>query len=223
MTLAARESLAHPETLPTRLVPDLIDRFNKVECLQVFDTGFAVPETVDHFVTRRCRMHFTAVYEALQNPPIARTAKKDGRLIDKKAQEQALYQDWRQRFDQALNVDKDTRFDICFFWDFFNYMDDIALKAFSDTLSPYLKESTVGHAYVLLKEGYPVLNRTFGLAAKDAIVVRPAHWPPLTGHARPQARVTSMLEDFRVNHSVLRRDGLLEISLRAQLAQDPSR
>lgn len=217
MTLAARESLAHPETLPTRLVPDLVDRFHHVDYLQVFDTGFAVSETIDHFVSRKCRLHFSAVYEALQNPPTAKTTAKDGRLIDKKAQEQALYQNWLQRFEQAMNFQHNTRFDVCFFWDFFNYMDDIALKAFSDALSPYLKETTVGHAYVLLKEGYPVLNRTFGLAAKDEIVVRPAHWPPLTANTRPQGRVTSMLENFRVNHSVLRRDGLLEISLRAQL------
>ena len=71
---------------------------------------------------------------------------------------------------------------------------------------------------MLLKEGHSVLNRSFGIAAKDEVVVRPAHWPDLPAFARPQARVTSMLQDFRVNHSVLRRDGLLEISLKAQLA-----
>ena len=217
MTLAARESLAYPETLPTRLVPDLIDRFQKVDYLQVFDTGFAVSETVEHFATRKCRLHFSAAYEMLHYPPVI-AAKKDGRLVDKKAQDQALYQDWKVRFDKALNYPKGTQFDVCFFWDFFNYLDDIALKAFSDSLSPFLKETTVGHAYVLLKEGYPVLNRTFGLAAKDEIIVRQAHWPALTAYARPQARVTSMLQDFRVNHSVLRRDGLLEISLKAQMA-----
>lgn len=218
MTLAARESLAYPETLPTRLVPDLLDRFQKVDYLQVFDTGFAVPETIEHFVSRKCRLHFNAAYELLQKPPVATSSKRDGRLIDKKAQDQALYQTWRQRFDQAMNFPDNTRFDLCLFWDFFNYMDDIALKAFSDSLSPYLKDTTVGHAYVLLKEGHSVLNRSFGIAAKDEVVVRPAHWPDLPAFARPQARVTSMLQDFRVNHSVLRRDGLLEISLKAQLA-----
>ena len=218
MTLAARESLAYPETLPTRLVPDLLDRFQKVDYLQVFDTGFAVPETIDHFVSRKCRLHFSAAYELLQNPPVATSSKRDGRLIDKKAQDQALYQAWREHFDQALDFPQGTRFDLCFFWDFFNYTDDIALKAFSDSLSPYLKDSAVGHAYVLLKEGHPVLHRSFGVAAKDEIVVRPAHWQALPAYARPQARVTSMLQDFRVNHSVLRRDGLLEISLKAQLA-----
>lgn len=218
MTLAARESLAHPETLPTRLVPDLIDRFQKADYLQVFDTGFAVPETVAHFASRKCRLHFSAAYDVLQHPPTPKAAHKDGRLIDKKAQELSLYQDWKSRFDEALNYPKGTRFDVCFFWDFFNYLDDIALKAFSDSLSPYLSKDTAGHAYVLLKEGYPVLNRTFGLVDKDAIIVRQAHWPALPAYARPQARVTSMLQDFRVNHSVLRRDGLLEISLKAQLA-----
>jgi hypothetical protein len=144
---------------------------------------------------------------------------KFGELPDKQAHDALLYQAWRQRFETEMNYHPGTRFDLCLFWDFFNYLDDLALKAFSEVLSPYLTPDTLAHAYLMQKPEQGLLNREYGICSANEISVRPGSFGHLPAHPRPQARVVSLLQDFSINHSVLRRDGLLESSLKSTLTR----
>ena len=203
--------------MPTRLMPDLIDRLEKASPLMVLDVGFGVHETVEYFGNRRCRLHFAGLHETVSVPPVHKLKTPFGQMIDKAAQEEAMSAAWLEKFRAAMNFEPGTCFDLCLFWDFCNYLDDLALKAFAEALEPYVGATTLGHAYILLKPEPDVLNREYGVMARDQISVRPGHHGHLPSYPRPQARVTSMLKGFAVNHSVLRRDGLLEIALKSGL------
>lgn len=203
------------EVLPSRLMPDIMERLQNRSPLMVLDVGMGVSETVSYFGSRRCRLHFSAFHDALYTPPVVNLRQAVGQVVDKKTEEKALYEAWLKTFQSAMNFETSTRFDVCLFWDFFNYLDDIPLAAFAEALRPFIKPETLAHAYLLLKPSPDVMNREYGILSPGEISVRPGTYAALNSFPRPQARVTGMLKDFAVNHSVLRRDGLLEVSLKA--------
>ena len=203
------------QVLQTRLMPDLIESLAGNSPLMVFDVGYGVHETVEYFGNRRCRLHFSALHDSLLPPPVIRSKTPFGQLPDPAEHDAALYLAWLERFRSALQFEPGTRFDLCLFWDFLNYLDDQALKALADALAPFTGPQTLGHAYILLKSDADVLNREYGLKAADQISVRPVNLGNPAIFARPQARVTSMMKGFAVRHSVLRRDGLLEAALKS--------
>lgn len=203
------------QVLQTRLVPGLLEQLAGRSRLMVFDVGFGVQETIEFFSNRRCRLHFSALHENLLIPPVIRSKAVFGQLADPGEHDAALYQAWLERFQAAMQFEPGTRFDLCLFWDFLNYLDDQALRAFADALAPYTGPATVGHAYILLKSDADVLNREYGIQSAEQISVRPAQLGNLARYARPQARVTTMMKGFVVKHSVLRRDGLIEAALKS--------
>jgi hypothetical protein len=203
------------QVLQTRLMPDLLEPLAGNSPLMVFDVGYGVHETVEFFGNRRCRLHFSALHTCLQAPPVIRSKTPFGQLPDADEHDTALYLAWLDRFRSALQFEPGTRFDLCLLWDFLNYLDDQALKAFADALAPFTGPQTLGHAYILLKSDADVLNREYGLKAANQISVRPVNHATPAFFARPQARVTSMMKGFVVKHSVLRRDGLLEAALKS--------
>ena len=205
------------ETLPSRLMPDILQRLADVSPLMVLDVGFAVHETVEHFGSRRCKLHFCGLPDALKSPPtLPVPAARTGKIVDEAARQESLLDAWRERFRAVLNFPADTQFDLCLFWDAFNYMDDLALKAFFEVLHPHIRKETLGHGLIQLKEDQQVTNREYGIQAQDQLVMRLGYHSELAVHPRPQARVASMLKGFAVSHGVLRRDGLLEVSLKTE-------
>ena len=203
------------QVLQTRLMPDLIEQLAGNSPLMVLDVGIGVHETIEFFGNRRCRLHFSALHDSLLTPPAIRSKTPFGQLPNADEHETALYQAWLDRFRSALQFEPGTRFALCLFWDFLNYLDDLALRAFADALAPFTGPQTLGHAYILLKSDADVLNREYGLKAADQISVRLVNVGTPAFVARPHARVTSMLKGFVVKHSVLRRDGLLEAALKS--------
>jgi hypothetical protein len=183
----------------------------------VLDTGFGVHETVEHFGDRRCKLHFCGLLDALQSPPtLPPPAQKTGKIVDESVHQEKLLNAWRERFRSVLNFPNDTFFDLFLFWDSFNYMDDMALKAFFEVLHPHIRKKTLGHGLIQLKDDKQVTNREYGIQAQDQLVMRAGRHGSLVSYPRPQARVASLLKGFAVNHGVLRRDGLLEVSLKTE-------
>lgn len=215
MNLAEQLNVTVTETLPSRLLPDILDRVANASPLMILDVGMGVHETVEHFGQQHCRLHFSSFHDALLSPPVINFKTKIGQIVDEAERQEQLINAWRRKFASLMDFQNRTVFDLCLFWDFFNYLDDPALKAFSDALSPYVGRHTVAHTLILLKPDTHVLNREYGILARDQIAMRPGDLGKLNSHPRPQARLASLLKDFSVSHSVLRRDGLLEASLKA--------
>lgn len=198
------EELHDNELLPGRLLPEILDRVKDNTMLTVLDVGYGVPETVDFFGERRCKLYFSGFHDALR---IARQPRPAEEAMDEER--------WRELFQQAMPYPEGTKFDLCLFWDFLSYLDDMPLKIFTEALAPFVHKDTLGYGYALLKDDSSVMDRSYGILEEGQLRVRSAGLGRLQCFARPQARLATQMSGFSIGHSVLRRDGLLEMALRA--------
>lgn len=183
------------DSLPSQLLPQLLERLEEVSPLNVLDVGLGKPATVDFFSARRCRLHFSGLYEVLQND---------------RADEEIS---WREVFRREMQYPSDIRFDLCLFWDFFNYLDDEALRAFAETLAPFTGPKTVGHGFAVLNSDTVIPDREYSVLDRECFAIRPGRLTQPRTHPRPRSTLDRMLSGFTVGHSVLHRDGLLEMRL----------
>ncbi len=192
------------ELLPGRLLPEILEAVQDRTHLRVFDLGFGVPETIEFFADRRCTLYFGGLHDALKTARQPRPA------------EEAMDEDaWRALFRQAMPFGDDVRMDVCLFWDFLSYLDDMPLRVFIETLAPYVGESTRAYGYALLKDDTSVLDRSYSIVDEAQLMVRSAGLGQLRAYPRPQARLAALMKGFTINRSVLRRDGLLEMAVHA--------
>jgi hypothetical protein len=104
-----------PSTARTQqslLFPSLIKQIDPDRRLSVLEIGPALPETIEFFSQFKCRLHFAAMY----TDPVLQAQSGDyteAELAD--------------QMTRSFGFSKDTRFDLCLFWDFLNYLDDSAL------------------------------------------------------------------------------------------------
>ena len=184
----------------SKLLPSLFKNVDEGELVTVFHVGSALPETVDFFSKYRCKLHFVDLFSAL---PITYNCGTKESL--------------EHQLEQAITFSSNTRFDVCFFWDLFNYLDSEAISAFLTALQPYLKESTVAHAFSVhnLKTGqnshlYGVYQADI-LSFKDRRTALPGYSP----HSQNQLK--QLLHCFSIERSVLLNDSRLELLLQARL------
>jgi hypothetical protein len=185
---------------PSKLVAGLFRPLEEDERLTVLHLGVASPETMDLFSRYRCRMVVNDLFEGL--PFVYEDEDEDLPLVE--------------QFQRELAIAPDTRFDICLFWDFFNYLDREAIAAFLSVLRPHLHAGSVAHAYAVHNLRAPRVNQRYGIANDEEVVVRPRS-KPLPGYSPlPQNQLkTQLLDCFRVNRSVLLTDSRLELLLEA--------
>jgi hypothetical protein len=109
-------------TLPRHqslLFPSLCSKLPRDRRLEVLDIGPAFPETVEFFSSFRCRLHFADLY----SEPLVLQGSSH---LDAEALQGA--------FRDCLALTAETRFDLVLLWDFPNYIDDKALRAFDAVL-----------------------------------------------------------------------------------------
>ena len=182
---------------PSKLLPYLFKNIDEGELVTVFHVGSALPETVDFFSNYRCKLHFVDLFSAL---PIA---------CDYGKTESLEYQ-----LEQALTFSSNTRFDVCFFWDLFNYR--IAEPSARCTaLQPYLKKSTVAHAFSVHNLKIGQNSHLYGIQQPDILSFkeRRTALPGYSPHSQNQLK--QLLHCFRIERSVLLTDSRLELLLRA--------
>lgn len=174
----------------------MLQRVEEGERVTVLDVGPALPETVAFFSNGPCTLHIADLFSALPLPP-----------------EDAGFA-YSEQFRALLPLPRNTRFDICLFWDLFNYLPAAAASALMQVLRPHLHAETRGHAFGVHKRGAPEDSRIHGIESADTLSLRPRR-QPLQGYApMPQAQLQTVLADFRFERSVLLGDSRLEILLR---------
>jgi hypothetical protein len=187
---------------PSKLVSGLFRDVEEGQRLMVLHIGAASPETMDFFAGYRCRLFLNDLFQQL---PFA---------LDEEEGEELL----AARFERELQIPGDVRFDICLFWDFFNYLDADGIAAFLSVLRPHLHAGSVAHAYAVHNLRAPRVNQRYGVVDHDAICVRPRD-KPLAGYSpRPQNELKTLLDCFRVDRSVLLTDSRLELLLHTRPA-----
>ena len=182
-----------------KLLPALFENVTDEQRVTVLHVGPALPETVNFFSDYRCRLHFVDPYGEL---PLVEDLEEGVTL--------------RGRIDGLFTFPRETHFDLCLFWDVFNYLSAEAATLVSQRLRPHLLSTTLAHAFGVHNTRSPQRDCTYSIHSPEELVLRdrPA---PLPGYAPlPQSKLKEVLTAFEMKRSVLLADSRLELLLAAR-------
>ena len=189
-------------TQQSLLFPSLVKKVNQDRRLSVLEIGPALPETIEFFSQFKCRLHFAAMY----TDPILQM--QSGEYTEAELAEQ---------ISQSLGFSKDTRFDLCLFWDFLNYLDDKALRAFNTAIRPFLHKSTRAHAFTVRTLNTSFSNQQYGIAEAHMFSIRSRTGKQARTTPHTQAILVNLLSSFDIDQGMLLPDGRLEVLMTASL------
>lgn len=187
-------------TQQTLLFPSLFKRIEQDRRLSVLEIGPALPETINFFSQYRCRLHFAAMY----SDPILQM-----QLGDLSEDELA------DHIRQSFGFRKNTRFDICLFWDFLNYLDDKAVRAFNKAIEPYLHKNTRAHAFTVRTLDTSFANQRYGIEQAHMFSIRQGNGAQAKTFPHTQAILVNLLPNFDIDQGMLLPDGRLEVLMTA--------
>lgn len=133
--------------IASTLLPTVLSHTGSRRELRVLDLGVGVGQTIEIVSDQRpCQFFFADI----------------GRLV-------------RSSYDGSAPgllpfiVPNDVEFDICFFWDYLNLMNDQALRQFATEIDAYLGEQTLVHGFLAVEQRLPMPYRQYKLFSKDTI------------------------------------------------------
>lgn len=186
-------------TQTTQLLPELFRGLNEDQRIEVLHIGPALGDTIAFFSRFRCRLQVFDLFAELPMP----------------AQEDTE-QGMEHYFTNLLQLPQNVRYDVCLFWDIFNYLDEEALTAFMRALRPSLADDCRGHGFSVHNPRTPPSHHLYGIAASDQVSIR-ARSTTLPGyHPHNQNRLREALHGFQMERSVLLSDRRLELLLGAK-------
>jgi len=189
-------------TQSSKLLSSLFARYDEEQRLNVLHIGPALPETVEFFSRFRCKLYFADLFSEL---PITR--------------DEGAGQTLEQRFAELLDIPGDAQFDICLFWDIFNFLGKPAIVAFLAALQPHLHEGSLAHGFAVHNLHSQPTNQVYAIKSMDAVTAH-SRSSPLPGYAPlPQSKLRNLLHCFHFDRSVLLSDSRLELLLKADLKQ----
>jgi hypothetical protein len=188
------------ETQQTLLFPALVKRLETDRRLSILEIGPALPETISFFSDYRCRLHFAAMYtDPVLNMQFEDVSEKE--LAD--------------HFKKTFGFPKNTRFDLCLFWDFLNYLDDKALRAFNTAIRPHLHRTTRAHAFTVRTLDTSFSNQQYGIEQNHMFSIRPRAGRQARTFPHTQAILVNLLSSFDIDQGMLLPDGRLEVLMSA--------
>ena len=189
-----------PQTQQTLLFPALLKAMDWNRHMSVLEIGGALPETLGFFSQFKCRLQFAAMYG--ENVLGVSTSElTEAELIE--------------HFTRCLDIPKGQTFDLCLFWDFFNYIDDKALKAFNAAIMPHLHQSTRAHAFTVRTLETSFANQQYGIDDSHLFRIRPKVGTQAKRYPHTQAILLNMLTGFDIDQGMLLPDGRLEVLMTA--------
>jgi len=198
--VGVRQVLAAPPPMPrtqqTLLFPNLVKKIDPGRCLSVLEIGLALPETIEFFSQFKCRLHFAAMY----TDPVLQL--QLGEISEKELAE---------HFTQSFDFPKGTHFDLCLFWDFLNYLDDKALRAFNTVIKPFCHKTTRAHAFTVRTLDTSLPNQQYGIDQAHMFNIRPGLTQQSKYFPKTQATLVNLLPCFDVDQGMLLPDGRLEV------------
>jgi len=185
---------------PSKLLPSLFKHIDEGELVTVFHVGPALPETVDFFSNYRCKLHFVDLFSAL---PIVCNEDTTALL--------------EQQLAQVLTFPSDTRFDVCLFWDLYNYLNSDTIGVLLTALRPHLKNNSLAHAFSVHNLKTRHNSHRYGIQQLDILSVRHRLAAPPGYAPHSQNQLKQLLHCFKLERSVLLADSRLELLLHASL------
>ncbi len=191
-------SIAHSQQ--SLLFPSLLKRIDPDRRLSVLEIGSALPDTVEFFSQYKCRLHFTAMYtDPVMQMQFGEFTQAE--LVD--------------HIKQSFEFPKSTRFDLCLFWDFLNYLNDKAVRAFGTAIQPYLHKTTRAHAFAVRTLDTSLCNQQYGIEQAHMISIRSRNGKQARVFPHTQAIMVNLLSGFDIDQGMLLPDGRLEVLMTA--------
>jgi hypothetical protein len=187
-------------TQQTLLFPSLLKRMARDRRLSILEIGPALPETIEFFSTFRCRLHFAAMY----SDPVLQMQREDYTEAE-----------LTEHMVKSFGFQKGTRFDLCLFWDFLNYLDDRALRAFNTAIAPYLHKTTRAHVFTVRTLDTALPNQQYGIEQPHMFSIRPRTEKLARTTPHTQAILVNLLSSFDIDQGMLLPDGRLEVLMTA--------
>jgi len=182
-----------------KLLPALFENLTEEQRITVLHVGSALPETVRFFSDYRCKLYFVDPFCEL---PLVEDLEGGVTL--------------RQRVQALFDFASDVRFDLCLFWDLFNYVGMEAAGLVNEYLSAHLHPHTLAHAFGMHSTRSPQRDCTYSIESPEELVLRDRP-TMLPGYAPlPQSRLKEALSGFEMQRSVLLADSRLEMLLAAR-------
>ena len=199
-SLAAAPAAGNPNpTQDSKILPGLFAGLDEDSRVSVLHVGPACSDTLDFFAGFRSRLYFIDAFTELPLKP----PEEDAR---------SLTDQWHE----ILQLPASAKFDLCLFWDLFNFLSIDALTALTQVLAPHLHSATRGHAFSVHNPRHSLQNCLYGIRDANTLSARPRqHTPP--GYAPlSQRQLSEAIGCFTIERSVLLADSRLELSLRAR-------
>ena len=187
------------EQQSSQLLPGLFEAITEDQRISVLHLGALMPETVEFFSDFRCKLYVNDLFAELP-------------MGFQPGDEQTV----AEQVAELLDFPEDVQFDLCLFWDLFNYLDEEGVQAVMQCLGPRLASGARAHAFGVHNIRAERLDSRFGIVSSSRICARPrqAALPGYSPH--PQARLKEWLPGFEVKRSVLLSQSRLELLLQAR-------
>ncbi|MCK9506170.1 MAG: hypothetical protein M0Q95_18560 [Porticoccaceae bacterium] len=189
----------------TRLLPDLFDQ-KMLESgipVRVFDFGVARGDTIKFLSQFNCRLHVVDIIDELKRIN-GLANEEDSDISDA---------DIVTMFTSAFELAGQEKFDVCLFWDSFNYLDLRVLPLFMRALLPNLSAGCLAHGFAVLNKNTPLFEQSYGIINSELLSVSDQRSTPLA-YRHSQATIRDLVQGLAIKQSILRDDGRLEMLLK---------
>jgi hypothetical protein len=188
------------ERQESKMLPPLLSRFDTRQRLNILDMGPGRSETVAFFSRYRCKLNFTDLY----TEPLV-------------VEDQKTLSEWdmRLRFGKLLGLKTGERIDLVLFWDFLNYLDQPALRAFGASLRPWLHSGSRAHAFGVRADDTWLPEQRYSLISKDRLRVRSGRSVPKRSYPHTRRELGDLMPGFRIDRGTLLSDGRVELLMSA--------
>lgn len=188
------------EQQKVQLLPKLFENIDEGQRITVLHIGAALPATVDFFAQFRCKLYFLDLFEEL---PIVLEDENGPSVAD--------------QVSELVQFSDDTRFDICLFWDVFNYLNPEAIRALTAALAPYLSKGSLAHAFAVHNARSAPQHLKFEITNAHTLKVGARTKPVVNYGPHTQSKLKDLLSTFDFERTVLLADGRLEVLLRPKI------
>lgn len=196
--------------LHSNLASLLFERIQVDQQLVVLDIGPAMPTTVDLFANFKCKLIFIDLYSL---------DLLSGNCPD---DYEPTHQQLVEQFTAALNLEANTKINICLFWDFFNYLDGRLLKAFAEALKPNVGRYTRGFGLGVLNARCQLPHSCYGLMSDSSLTQCPRDGEPMPVYPHSQRDLNDFLGYLEIDKSRLMADGRVEYLLAWHDPEEPA-
>ena len=186
----------------SRLLASLFRKVDPNIKFTVLESGPANPETIRFFGQFKSKIHVASLFsEQLVREQQFELSEKEMKL----------------EFQNVLDLKVGTLIDVCLFWDFLNYLNRPALRAFSSALRPFIHSGTRAHGFTVLNIETPLRNQQYGIENPETLSVRPGKGSQLDYYPHSHEELNSAFNCFEIGRGWLLPDGRLEILLNAMV------